>query len=171
VSLPYSPAGHGWQAALPLPAVFWPAPQVSQTVASGASVNVFCGQTAHSGWPSWWLARPGMHGRQDAELLSGWWKPSGQAVHRSAFWSSEKRPAAHATQVWSVSFRRLPALHSEHDALPLPALRPVGQGTQTVAWGSAENVLRPHSTQASWPVRSVKVPGMHGRQYGFPKSF
>ena len=127
MSLPYSPAGHGWQAALPLPAVFWPAPQVSQTVASGASVNVFCGQTAHAGWPSWWLARPGMHGRHDAELLSGWWKPFGHAVHWAAFWVSENRPDAHTTQVWSVSFRRLPALHSEHDTLPLPAVRPAAQ--------------------------------------------
>ena len=42
-------------------------------------------QTWQSRWPSRGLARPGMHGRQDAEVLSGWRKPAGQSVHAGAF--------------------------------------------------------------------------------------
>ena len=40
-----------------------------------------------------------MHGRHDAELLSGWWKPFGHAVHWAAFWVSENRPDAHSVHV------------------------------------------------------------------------
>ena len=68
-----------------------------------------------------------MQGRHDAELLSGWWNPRGHAVHVSALWISENWPAEHATQELSVLFRRLPALHCEQDALPLPAVRPAVQ--------------------------------------------
>ena len=79
-----------------------------------------------------------MHGRHDAELLSGWWKPTGQAAHESAFWFRENRPPAHTTHVSSVLLRCLPALHSEQDALPLPAVRPVKQLSQVSASGLSE---------------------------------
>ena len=46
------------------------------------------------------------------------------------FWFSENRPAMQATHVSSVSFRRLPALHAEHNALPLPAVRPSLQSSR-----------------------------------------
>ena len=82
-----------------------------------------------------------MHGRHEAELLSGWWKPAGQAEQSSAFWFSEKRPDGHTTHVSSVLFRRFPALHSEHDALPLPAVRPGLQAVHVSAAGSSAKVF------------------------------
>ena len=70
------PALQAEQEALALPAVR-PAVQAVQAVASGTSVKVSSRQTWQSRWPSRGLARPGMHGRQDAEVLSGWRKPAG----------------------------------------------------------------------------------------------
>ena len=64
------PALHCEQAALPLPAVR-PALQAWQACASGAFAKVFCGHAVHSSCPVRLLAFPGMHGRHDAELLSG----------------------------------------------------------------------------------------------------
>ena len=46
--VPASPAGHGWQDALPLPEVCWPTPHARQTVASGSAAKVFRGHTAHA---------------------------------------------------------------------------------------------------------------------------
>ena len=111
----------------------------------------------------WPLNLPGTHGRHEAELLSGWWKPIGHAVHVSAFWFWENRPAAHTTHVLSASFRRFPALHSEQDALPLPAVRPVAQLSQVSASGSAAKVFSKHSSHCGCPSSLLALPGMHGR--------
>ena len=110
---------------------------------------------------------PGTQGRQAAEVLSGWWKPSGHNSHAAAFWLAENCPAAHTTHDWSVPFRRFPALHAEHAALPLPGVvRPVGQVWQTRALGSGAKVSFLHRVHCRCPVRLLAVPGMHGRQYG-----
>ena len=69
---PAMPAGHFWHAALPLPAVFSPAPQLWHAVASEAGENVCCAQTEQCACPSMLLALPGIHGKHDAEPLSGW---------------------------------------------------------------------------------------------------
>ena len=108
---------------------------------------------------------PGMQGRQDAEVLSGWWKPSGHNSHAAALWLAENCPAAHTTHDWSVPFRRFPALHAEHAALPLPGVvRPVGQVWQVCAFGSGAKVSFLHRVHSRCPVRLLAVPGMHGRQ-------
>ena len=104
-----------------------------------------------------------MHGRHDAEVLSGWWKPLGHAAHVSAFWVSENRPAAHTTHVSSVLLRYLPALHSEQDALPLPAVRPVAQLSQFLASDLAAKVFTTHALQCACPSALLALPGMHGR--------
>ena len=66
---------------------------LTRALGSGAKVSFL--HRVHFRCPVRLLAVPGMHGRHDAELLSGWWKPFGHAAHVSAFWSSEKLPAAH----------------------------------------------------------------------------
>ena len=58
-------------------------------------------------------------------------------MHAGAFWVSENRPAAHTTHVRPVLLKRVPGLHAEQDALPLPALRPASQSLQAVAAGSS----------------------------------
>ena len=105
-----------------------------------------------------------MHGRHDAELLSGWWKPLGHAVQVSAFWFAEKRPAAHTTHVSSVLFRCFPALHSEQDALPLPAVRPEVHFLQAVSSTVSEYVLTVQSLHSSCPAWDCALPGTQGKQ-------
>ena len=109
-------------------------------LAVGSAANVFSLQTEQCACPFALLARPGMHGRHDAEVLSGWWKPRGHSVHCPAFWISENCPAAQSTHVLSALFSRLPALHAEHDALPLPAVRPAWQFSQLMASGALAGV-------------------------------
>ena len=48
-----------------------PAWHILHVVASALSAKVFSRQSAQSAWPVSLLALPGMHGRHDAELLSG----------------------------------------------------------------------------------------------------
>ena len=160
--VPASPALQVWHVALPA-LDFSPLPHPAHIVDSGSAAFVFFGHSSHSSWPSRLLALPGMHGRHDAEPLPGWWKPLGHAEHVSAFWFSENRPAAHTTHVLFALLRRLPALHSEQDALPLPAVRPVAQLSQFSASGSAAKVSSKHSSHCACPSALLALPGMHGR--------
>ena len=64
------PGLHGEQDALPLPAVR-PLVQVLHVVASALAAKVFAQHSRHSLCPLSLLALPGIHGRHDAELLSG----------------------------------------------------------------------------------------------------
>ena len=86
-----------------------PALQSVQILAFGVSECVSFVHMPHSSWPVRLLALPGMHGRHDAELLSGWWKPTRQAEHVFEFWFAENRPVAHTTHVSSVWLRYFPA--------------------------------------------------------------
>ena len=118
--VPASPAGHGWQDALPLPGVFWPTPHARQTVASGSAAKVFRGHTAHARWPSRLLARPGMHGRHDAEASSGCENPAGHARHVDAGSLPPRNcPPAHtAHSAWFGRLLARPGMHGRHDAKP-----------------------------------------------------
>ena len=139
----------------------------------GQAVHVFefwlaekrpAAQVLHCPWPVSLLALPGMQGRHAAELLSGWWKPREQAVHLSAFCLAEKWPDAHTTQESSVAFRRLPALHSEQEELPLlAAVRPSGHGLHAQSSGWSAKVSTAHSWHSAWPVPLLALPGMQGR--------
>ena len=90
--------------------------------------------------------------------------PRGQAVHVFEFWLAEYWPAAHTTQESSVAFRRLPALHSEQEELPLlAAVRPSGHGLHAQSSGWSAKVSTAHSWHAAWPVSLLALPGMQGR--------
>ena len=75
-----------------------PALQRVQVLAFGVSECVSFVQIPHSSWPVRLLALPGMHGRHDAELLSGWWKPRGHAMQvvLSSPGLSENVPVEHS---------------------------------------------------------------------------
>ena len=111
------------------------------------------------------LALPGMQGRHAAEALPGWWKPRGQAVHLSTFCLAENWPGAHTTQESSVAFRRLPALHSEQEELPLlAAVRPGEHVLHAQSSGWSAKVSTAHSWHSAWSVPLLALPGMQGRQ-------
>ena len=125
--LPYRPRSHPKQAAAPPSSgVSWPTLQLSHSVAPGVDANVFVSHLEHSARPSMLLARPGMHGRHAARPVAFWCVPAAQGVHAAAFCVAEKRPAAQRAQVWSVAFRRFPALHAAQvdyvDVIPIDSL-------------------------------------------------
>ena len=66
------PALHEEHYTLPLPAVR-KAVQASQPCATGSGGEVSCSQSEQNSCPVRMWCLPGMHGRHDAELLSGWW--------------------------------------------------------------------------------------------------
>ena len=69
----------------------------------------------------------------------------------------------HTTQDLSVMFIRLPALHAEHDALPLLAVRPGLHASHIVAPASSAKVFCVQAVHSAWPVLLFAFPGMHGK--------
>ena len=100
------------------------------------------------------MAVPGTQGRQAAEVLSGWWKPSGHNSHAAAFWLAVNCPATHTTHDWSVPFRRVPALHAEHSWRP----------------ASAANSPGLHGLHAGLAAVSAYLPGAHDSHAAAPGS-
>ena len=92
------PALHSEQEELPLLAAVRPSGHGLHAQSSGWSAKVSTAHSWHSAWPVPLLALPGMQGRHAAEVLSGWWKPLGHAVHLSAFCVAENWPDAHTAQ-------------------------------------------------------------------------
>ena len=98
-------------------------------------------------------------------------------MHAALFWLSENHPAAHTVQLLLLSSSsasallsvlrglstRVPALHAEQDALPLPAVRPAVQGAHVSASAAAAKVFCSQFWQATWPARRLALPGMHGK--------
>ena len=135
----------------------------------GAGAKRQCKQLCRRGGGE--LRQEDLLGRHVGVGVAGRRQPVGQAEHVSTFWFSENRPAAHTTHVSSALLRRLPALHSEQDALPLPAERPALQAVQAVASGTSVKVSSRQTWQSRWPSRGLARPGMHGRHDAWPVSF
>ena len=69
VAEPNSPAPQRMQTAEPVVGCFWPAAQRLHTKLQDASAYMCAGHFWQMAWPDWLLARPGMHGRHDADPL------------------------------------------------------------------------------------------------------
>ena len=164
--VPASPASQLWHTALPGSA-FSPRPHPVHVLASGSGANVFLRHSLHSSRPSRLLARPGMHGRHDAELLPACENPAGHSRHVDALLSLPPRycPARHSAQ----GVPALPASQEVQAALPgLGAYCPVPQLSHVCASCSPAKVSVAHGVHADCPSRCWAVPGMHGRHDAEP---
>jgi len=157
---PAVPAGHAWQTALPA-ADSVPSAHGGQDVALVFSAKVFAAHCWQAGCASWWLKRPGMHGRQADLPDAGWYCPGGQRLHAGRASSSVNFPLAHGVQ--SALSLKVPGGQSPHEDWPGAVVPlPWGQASHFSCATLGAMKFCEHSVHVGRPVRLLKRPGMQG---------